>query len=565
MNSFTDTALSSWVGGHDGICEDLRFLHPWRILVQHMLAKIDSQYHTGNIAVRGSLMTLTRADLRHRIKSDEVGNERPEIVSKIKGRRSTSGGRRSSSTRVITTAKKAAQKLLPSRTSLRLGTNSYLDSTVASSSSELSTWDEQRRNSFFLGLEAMMPVKGPPELEESTRQAPSEQSPLGIRGITSDMFSLWDEDHSGTLTCTELEKGFLSLNIPVDARTIRAMILAVDRDGDEMLNEAEFAMVLDRFLTLPEIVCWRVVRIRWEQDEAYHAIVMLKFFNEECRKIVDVKEVVRSVFSASMQDPAVLDSMIFDDHSNQRSAARRKTQMTRYDADAAKLNHVRLGDRLCTIHDHICEFQRVPLHWACANSDNSRAASMVRDLLAAHVAGARVQDHQGRLPLHVACANTSQSAVAMVNLLLHVYPEGAQALDADGNLPLHICLLQNSSKHAHETVKKLLHAFPDAAYIPSGKTRNLAPIFRVFPVEMAFARIGPSSPEIIFWLLCESPELFFMRDSLGCTLFHNICFKIRKASDNLQSMDNSDVQMCPAQILDHPDPSHTFAATPSTI
>ena len=567
MVSFTDTALSTWVGGHDGLCEDLRFLQPWRILVQHMLTRIDSRYHVGNIPVRDSLLTLTRSDLRRRIRNDEVGNDRPEnVIGNIKR------GRRSSasviSVDMIYSAKRAAQKMrgMLNSSALRLNSTSDLDSTVGSSRSEQNTRGKQRRQSFFLGMEAMLQVKALPDPENSRSQARSKQSSPGIRGIIADLFSLWDEDLSGTLSSTELERGFLSLSMPVDAQTIRTMILAVDQDGDEMLDEAEFAILLDRFLNLPEMACWRALQKRWERDKAYLAMGMLKFHSEECRKNLDVKDVVRSFISTSMQDPAVLDSMlpyrancifnmtqhpIFDNQSRYGSTAeRRHSQIVRHDADAAKLNHVKLGHRLDTIHDHICEFQRAPLHWACANSDNARAASMVRDLLAANAAGARMPDYQGRLPLHIACVNTSQSGVAIVNLLLDVYPEGAQALDADDNLPLHVCLLQNCSKHARETVKRLLDAFPDAAYIPSGKTRKLAPMFREFPVEMAFARIGPSSPEIVFRLLCESPEMFFMQDRLGCTLFHNFCFKIGKAAENRETMDDLDMEMCPAQILD---------------
>jgi ankyrin repeat protein len=402
---------------------------------------------------------------------------------------------------------------------------------------------------FFLGLDAMLEKLPPiPENEPVS----SQQISRDIRDITSNMFRLWDEDLSGTLSCRELEKGFLSLSIPVDARTIRDMIRAIDQDGDELLNEAEFATLLERLLSMPEMTCCGALRRRWEKDEAYRKTGdsnSLRFYSEQCGKHLEVKEVVNSFLYTVMQDPTVLDSMV-PYRANCIFNMTSLKRMAQHDANTAKLDYGKLMQRWDTVHDSILESERALLHWACANSDNKGSVRMVRDLLAVNAAQARMTDYQGRLPLHVACANTSSHAPVIVKLLLDVYPEGAQALDADGNLPLHVCLSHNCSEHASGMVKRLLMSFPGAAHVPSGKTRSLAPVFREFPAEMAFTRIGPSSPEIILQLLCEAPEMFFMRDRLGCTLFHNFCWRIRGAAEHLDMQDNADNEMCAAKICD---------------
>ena len=102
LDKFTDAVLSTWWDSHDGLSEDLRFLQPWKVLVQHMLTRIDSQYHVGNISAPDSLLTLESSELRFRIKQDEYGYEKePGIHRKKSG----------IADNVLNSAKQAARRL----------------------------------------------------------------------------------------------------------------------------------------------------------------------------------------------------------------------------------------------------------------------------------------------------------------------------------------------------------------------------------------------------------------------------------------------------------------------
>ena len=100
LDKLTDAVLSTWWDSHDGLCEDLRFLQPWKVLVQHMLTRIDSHYHVGNISAPDSLLTLESSELRFRIKQDEYGYEKEPGLH-----------RRKSIADVMNSAKQAARRL----------------------------------------------------------------------------------------------------------------------------------------------------------------------------------------------------------------------------------------------------------------------------------------------------------------------------------------------------------------------------------------------------------------------------------------------------------------------
>ncbi len=70
--------------------------------------------------------------------------------------------------------------------------------------------------------------------------------------------------------------------------------------------------------------------------------------------------------------------------------------------------------------------ERQPAHAVAARAGPD-AAGLLRRLLAAAPRGAAVRDARGRLPLHVACANESEAAEGLVEVLLEYYPLGAHA------------------------------------------------------------------------------------------------------------------------------------------
>jgi len=177
-----------------------------------------------------------------------------------------------------------------------------------------------------------------------------------------------------------------------------------------------------------------------------------------------------------------------------------------------------LHDSLQTPHEEV-RFRRLPLHFCCANQLHPEAAVMVRDVLAASERGAQITDHEGRLPLHVACMNESYMSASMVRLLLRAYPHAAQVRDDFGYLPLHLCLQHNHGDAAFEIVDTLLDVYPHAARASSAQLHagDMA-------IHLSLDNTSVFAHKIISRLLAVYPEALVQRGNAGLTLLHRFCW-----------------------------------------
>ena len=102
-------------------------------------------------------------------------------------------------------------------------------------------------------------------------------------------------------------------------------------------------------------------------------------------------------------------------------------------------------------------FDCLPLHFAAKHRAAS-ASRVVELILSAHPAAAAEADAEGgRLPLHVAVANTADER--SIAVLLAAHPAAAATPDEDGALPLHTAV---SSEASAAVVQRLLLAYPEA-------------------------------------------------------------------------------------------------------
>jgi len=177
-----------------------------------------------------------------------------------------------------------------------------------------------------------------------------------------------------------------------------------------------------------------------------------------------------------------------------------------------------LHDSLQTPHAEV-RFRRLPLHFCCANQLHPEAAVMVRDVLAASERGAQITDHEGRLPLHVACMNESYMSASMVRLLLRAYPLAVQVRDNFGYLPLHLCLQHNHGDAAFEIVDTLLDVYPHAARASSAQLHagDMA-------IHLSLDNTSVFAHKIISRLLAVYPEALVQRGNAGLTLLHRFCW-----------------------------------------
>lgn len=529
LKQYTDYVHSIWPEGYNTKCCDLRFVQPWRILGQHMLLGIDSKYHQGNLSVPSSLVTLTQLQLRFRIQLDEIVR-----VGRNRIRRSGLFDSLFSPTPYSKEGAESRHFRQPKEgpiTQLNNNASVTVDATSKQKYKAVKTI-------FFEAVDALVKKS-----DETGRDEHADQIPTSMHTFCSQIFELWDTDNSGKVSLRELESGLSMLNLPVNEATVKGLLLAADVDGDGELDHDEFIVLVKKFMYLPEVFCQVALRNRWQRDPAYLAQGMFKFENSESKINLDVTAVAHTAVTSTMNDPTVLESMLpyrvkdvfgmtgdvnREELEEDGSSGRGQTQKLKQrlsKSNRADLNYERLGQRFDTVHDGVGKFQRSLLHFACVNTSAEAAAPvMVRDVLSFFSCGAKVLDHHGRLPLHIACANSCRDALSLVAMLLDVYAEGAQVVDNDGNLPLHVCLANNVGEDALNVVTLLLRAFPDAACIPNGKTRRLAPQFREFPLEMALCNHGPSSPEIVFLLVCECPEILFKRDRIRASIFHRFCW-----------------------------------------
>jgi len=100
----------------------------------------------------------------------------------------------------------------------------------------------------------------------------------------------------------------------------------------------------------------------------------------------------------------------------------------------------------------------LPLHRACSNTSPA-AHRIVEAVLQANQEAASVKTPQKQLPLHVACLGSPCSAV--VGLLISSYAKGLATHDSQGNTPLHLAA-QNPTPAAHAIACLCLEGNPEA-------------------------------------------------------------------------------------------------------
>lgn len=110
--------------------------------------------------------------------------------------------------------------------------------------------------------------------------------------------------------------------------------------------------------------------------------------------------------------------------------------------------------------------------------------SVLRALLASCPEGARQRSKQGRLPLHLALAQ-STIVYEAVELLLETYPQAASVADEMGHLPLFLCVMhEDASPALAELCRMLCKAFPQGP-ATLNKTRS-------HPLHFASRRVRPN-------------------------------------------------------------------------
>lgn len=122
-----------------------------------------------------------------------------------------------------------------------------------------------------------------------------------------------------------------------------------------------------------------------------------------------------------------------------------------------------------------------------------------RDFLSQHADSARIRDKDGRLPLHVVCAE-GRVYDFWLDMLIAVYPEGAGVADNDGKLPLDYVLERKLLFHPRSVgIFSLLDAFPGYATRPDPSS-GLLPLHRGFQLAWSWRiieRFAQHSPESV--------------------------------------------------------------------
>jgi len=139
------------------------------------------------------------------------------------------------------------------------------------------------------------------------------------------------------------------------------------------------------------------------------------------------------------------------------------------------------------------------------------AVHTLKTILNKYPSAASEVGHEGQLPLHLACKESSHLDV--VKMLVKAWPEAVLCTDDGGNLPLH-CACSNKTSATLAIVQYIYKLFPEAA--------GRMGMNQEYPVLKACANSG-SSDVVKFITRCSSEEVLTARDADGDSVLHAAC------------------------------------------
>jgi len=150
---------------------------------------------------------------------------------------------------------------------------------------------------------------------------------------------------------------------------------------------------------------------------------------------------------------------------------------------------------------------KVSLHHICS-SLNEQRGEVIKFLIQENSIAASIADHNGKLPLHVACSNGCSEGE--VRALLRAYPEAASSSDEDLKLPLH-CACETGQ--SDEVITLLLASSPNAASFSDNQGR--------LPLYLACDR--GVSEDVLKLLLAANKEASSKYENNGKLPLHVAC------------------------------------------
>jgi len=156
--------------------------------------------------------------------------------------------------------------------------------------------------------------------------------------------------------------------------------------------------------------------------------------------------------------------------------------------------------RAASMQDHL---GRLPLHLACIGYDHGQV-ELVRMLIPENPSACSYQSHNGRVPLHLAIEGGAP--VQVIDLLVQACPEAVE-MNGCGMNSLFVAIQQNASLH---TIKALVRARPQ---VTSRRDSGGA-----FPLRRAMEKHAPTA---LLECLCTSPEIVMdVDDHMNNTALH---------------------------------------------
>lgn len=158
---------------------------------------------------------------------------------------------------------------------------------------------------------------------------------------------------------------------------------------------------------------------------------------------------------------------------------------------------------------------RLPLHYAAAFQAGELGIAVVRALLTIHPDSAEKKDNHGYLPLHFALTwqRVDTHAVSVITTLFNAYRRGASEKDNDGCLPLHLAVRTQNNEHALSVIAVIFGLYPAAA--------KEADLQACMPLHLAAShQRGPHAMSVINLLLGAYSEAAEQQDSEGRLPLH---------------------------------------------